>query len=1075
MHLTVTVTPGDSTDNSSDNDVIHINGGSSNPNGYDIQNGAIVSIGDNVQIWLTPDSPDGAIKGDHVPECSDPSQIHYYDSNGNVNGSSAGHTDIFVVGDHTGGYYQQGDWSNDHYDFRPVNNITGNQGVPEGEAGKDYIFVNGDSSNYNVTGVDHPDNHQNNSVDNVQITNTGNGSHPIGNANGIEGIVFGNGPSSSLGGSTDVTHSVTLNVDVDLQSSDSSDHLNSITINGLPEGAQFGGEYTSVTYDAEHGSYTLTFDDSTTHYDGQVTVTLPEGESHLGEIAIDVGSTASDQIEHDFTFNGEEGGQLTSGTESASADTLHPVSESVALDDVTHDDAHAVTTDDSGTTASDNASAVTADDADTTATDNASAATADDAGTTASDNTSAVTADDAGTTASDNASAVTADDAGTTASDNASAVTADDAGTTASDNASAVTADDAGTTASDNASAVTADDAGTTTVEETANVTTAAQPDTAATADSSAQAASAADVTATRIEAVDVHLTVGVTPGSQSEEASDNNVMHVNGGSEDPNGYDVQNGVIIAIGDNVQIWLTPDSPDGAIKGDQVPEHSNPDQIHYYDSHGNVNGSSAGHTDIFVVGDHTGGYYQQGDWSNDHYDFRPVHNISGNQGTAGGSAGKDYIFVNGDSANYNVTGVDHTANHQNNAFDNLQITNTENGSHPIGHANGIEGVIFGDGPSSSMGGSTEVTHSVTLNVDVDLESSDSSDHLTSLTLNGLPEGAHFSGEYTDVSYDGDKGSYTLTFDDHATHYEGQISVELPEGQHNLGDISMEVNSTASEHHDTDFNFNGEEGGQFVSGTDTTGSDDHPTDDTADSAHIEATSAAVDDLSHADAGDTHADSNDTHTDTGDTPADTEDTHADAGDTHADAGDMHADAETAADTDTTAADDNASAPLLIDSSEISLDFGGSEEAEAHGDQSLATTDTGSLNNLLGDDGAHAENDTDGTAAHATQPDNSSASGDGSDSASHDSSDSASPGLDQDQPINFSDIILDGDEHQDLASLIQGDSTPATPVDPAEDTDHPAPVAPPGEGGDDAGSGDGGGHDDMDNLIAKPDSDGG
>jgi hypothetical protein len=997
VHLTVTVTPGDSTDNSSDNDVIHINGGSSNPNGYDIQNGVIVSIGDNVQIWLTPDSPDGAIKGDHVPECSDPSQIHYYDSNGNVNGSSAGHTDIFVVGDHTGGYYQQGDWSNDHYDFRPVNNITGNQGVPEGEAGKDYIFVNGDSSNYNVTGVDHPDNHQNNSVDNVQITNTENGSHPIGNANGVEGIIFGDGPSSSLGGSTDVTHSVTLNVDVDLQSSDSSDHLNSITINGLPEGAQFGGEYTSVTYDAEHGSYTLTFDDSTTHYDGQVTVTLPEGESHLGEITIDVGSTASDQIEHDFTFDGEEGGQLTSGTESASADTLHPVSESVALDDVTHDEAHAVTTDDSGTTAS----------------------------------------------------------------DDASAATADDAGTTATDNASAATADDAGTIAPDNASAVTTDDAGTTTVEETASVTTAAQPDTAATADSSAQAAPAADVTATRIEAVDVHLTVGVTPGSQSEEASDNNVMHVNGGSEAPNGYDVQNGVIIAIGDNVQIWLTPDSPDGAIKGDQVPEHSNPDQIHYYDSHGNVNGSSAGHTDIFVVGDHTGGYYQQGDWSNDHYDFRPVHNISGNQGTAGGSAGKDYIFVNGDSANYNVTGVDHTANHQNNAFDNLQITNSENGSHLIGHANGIEGVIFGDGPSSSMGGSTEVTHSVTLNVDVDLESSDSNDHLTSLTLNGLPEGAHFSGEYTDVSYDGDKGSYTLTFDDHATHYDGQISVELPEGQHDIGDISMEVNSTASEHHDTDFSFNGEEGGQFVSGTDTTGSDDHPADDAADSAHIEATSAAVDDLSHADAGDTHADSNDAHTDTGDT--------------HADAGDTHADAEATADTDTTAADDNASAPLLIDSSEISLDFGGSEEAEAHDAQSVSTMDAGSLNNLLGDDGEQAENDTNGTAAHATQPDNSSASGDGSDSASHDSSDSASPGLDQDQPINFSDIILDGDEHQDLASLIQGDSAPATPVDPTEDTDHPAPVAPPGEGGDDAGSGDGGSHDDMDNLIAKPDSDGG
>ena len=324
MKLTVTITPGGKTTDTSDNTITHINGGSGNPNGYDIQNGVIVAIGSNVHVWLTPDSPDGAIKGDFVPKSDSASQIHYYTSSGNANtdDSAKGHTDIFVVGDHTGGYYQQSDWPNSKYNFVSLKGITGNGNVTEGDVGKDYIFVQGNSEDYKVTGVPHPQNHQNNDIDNLQITDE-NGKHPFENANHIEGVVFGDGPSSSHGGSTTTSYTVTLNLDVNLESSDSNDHLNAITVGGIPEHATFSGNYTDVTYDAVNKVYVLTFASDTTHYSGQVSVELPDGKSTLGNITLDVDSTASDQLEHHFTFDGEEGGQHISDSHSDGADVNH--------------------------------------------------------------------------------------------------------------------------------------------------------------------------------------------------------------------------------------------------------------------------------------------------------------------------------------------------------------------------------------------------------------------------------------------------------------------------------------------------------------------------------------------------------------------------------------------------------------------------------------------------------------------------------------------------------------------------------------------------------------------------------
>jgi len=275
--------------------------------------------------------------------------------------------------------------------------------------------------------------------------------------------------------------------------------------------------------------------------------------------------------------------------------------------------------------------------------------------------------------------------------------------------------------------------------------------------------------------------------------------------------------VIVAIGSNVHVWLTPDSPDGKVQGDFVPKADSADQIHYYNSQGNANANNGDktHTDIFVVGDHTGGYYQQSDWPQDRYDFRPLNGITGNQGLPQSSVGKDYIFVQGNEADYTVTGVDHPQNGKNNDIDNLHVVDNETGKSPFQNANGIEGVIFGDGPSSSHGGSTTVTTTATLNLDVNLESSDSTDHLRSITLDGIPEGATFTGNHTSVTYDAEKGVYILTFDNDTSHYTGQVSVELPAGSSDFGKVTLEVDSTAVEQHETEFTVDGKEGGTFVS--------------------------------------------------------------------------------------------------------------------------------------------------------------------------------------------------------------------------------------------------------------------
>jgi len=432
----------------------------------------------------------------------------------------------------------------------------------------------------------------------------------------------------------------------------------------------------------------------------------------------------------------------------------------------------------------------------------------------------------------------------------------------------------------------------------------------------------------------------------------------------------------------VHVWLTPDSPDGKIQGDFVPKADSPDQIHYYTSQGNANANNGDktHTDIFVVGDHTGGYYQQGDWSQDHYEFRPLNGITGNQGLPQSSVGKDYIFVQGNEADYTVTGVDHPQNGKNNDIDNLHVVDNDTGKSPFQNANGIEGVVFGDGPSGTHGGDTTVTTTATLNLDVNLESSNSSDHLTSLTLGGIPENATFTGNYTSVSYDADNKVYHLTFDNDTSHFTGQVTVELPNGESDFGDIKLEVGSTADGQHETEFTVDGKEGGTIVS--ESHGGEEHA-DDAMDDEHPLMASHSVEE-SHADH-DSEASDKLSHTSSLD------------------------------------ADDHAAS--LIDDDNLMLNTTAALTADHAGDALLNDAQSETLTTLQ------------------------------------------SAGPDQDEQLNFSDLIHD-EEHNDLSTLIQAGPQSDAADGPAEIEHVPA------EGGEIAGTEgyDAGNEAMLDNLIAKP-----
>lgn len=160
--------------------ITHVNGGSGSPDGFDVQDGKIVSIGSNVRVYLS--------EGDFEPKCDDPEhQIQPY-NDGNQKGDG-NYSDVFVV--HPGSQY-----------IRPTDSYHDNLQSVKGDSQsghKDYIFLqDGEGIHYKITsGVDHPENHQVNSWDNVSVTGTDGHGHTLSlnGSNQIAGVIYGDGTS----------------------------------------------------------------------------------------------------------------------------------------------------------------------------------------------------------------------------------------------------------------------------------------------------------------------------------------------------------------------------------------------------------------------------------------------------------------------------------------------------------------------------------------------------------------------------------------------------------------------------------------------------------------------------------------------------------------------------------------------------------------------------------------------------------------------------------------------------------------------------------------------------------------
>lgn len=172
--------------------ITHINGGSETADGFDVQNGKIVSIGSNVHVWLS--------EGDSEPKCADPkTQINHY-KDGNVNGDGS-HADVFVVHDGSG-YTRDGN----HQGLNGINGTT--QSVDGGH--KDYVFLqDGKESDFEFSFSSNNNAQTNvNTLDNVTVTgNGGQGLHLQG-MNHLEGVIYGDGTVHTPNeGRTSISHS----------------------------------------------------------------------------------------------------------------------------------------------------------------------------------------------------------------------------------------------------------------------------------------------------------------------------------------------------------------------------------------------------------------------------------------------------------------------------------------------------------------------------------------------------------------------------------------------------------------------------------------------------------------------------------------------------------------------------------------------------------------------------------------------------------------------------------------------------------------------------------------------------
>ncbi|WP_420899348.1 Ig-like domain-containing protein [Pectobacterium versatile] len=288
-------------------------------------------------------------------------------------------------------------------------------------------------------------------------------------------------------------------------------------------------------------------------------------------------------------------------------------------------------------------------------------------------------------------------------------------------------------------------------------------------------------------------VTLSVTSGDTTPTST---IIQVNGGSNNPNGFDVQDGKIVKIGSDVRVWLSP--------GDTAPKSDHPtDQIKYYGKdNGNGNPQGTGnYTDIFVVHDGSG-YWQDGNW-------RSLNAVQGNLNTISSGTDSDYVFIQGTKTQgYGSTvGTNNNASSNVNTLENVSVT--YKGTTLLQGSNHLDGVIYGDGVVVAANSgrtttktSTEAgTQTHTLDVSAALTDRDGSETLSGITLTGIPKGTVLTDHINNVKYTvGDDGSYLIKNANNAQTLAGKITLEVSvdAGKFN---VVAQATSTEIANHDT----------------------------------------------------------------------------------------------------------------------------------------------------------------------------------------------------------------------------------------------------------------------------------
>ena len=477
------------------------------------------------------------------------------------------------------------------------------------------------------------------------------------------------------------------------------------------------------------------------------------------------------------------------------------------------------------------------------------------------------------------------------------------------------------------------------------------------------------------------------------------------------------NGKIVAIGDNVRVWLS--------EGDTVPEHTSASQIQYYSGSNTQADNGERFSDIFVI--HEGSSYSK---NGSTYALNKV------QGNLDGQY-KDYVFLQGHGEEY---GFDATlpSSGKTNALTSFKVFDADS-QLTIGTCNHLEGIIYGDG-LSSIPGETTATWDITLKIAVNLDSTDGSQMLARLTLHGIPEGAIFDNTGLEsVSYDAATGNYILILLPGVISYSGLVTInDIPDGEQNM-EMSLQVETSEGLY---DFD-------DIHSASDFSETIDYDYTREPDSFSAQDEGEALDDAAAMIAsGYIDTDQSEESVDEDHNLQATQDTDNQHDETSLAA----ADNETAADGHDTDSADNHPQNSLIDDQPFALD---GDHDEPHLSTTVspdaAETEENSLNTLLGD----ADNtslyesetvDTESSlnnSAHASEPESSIIS--------------------HDEPLSFSDIISDTDT-KDLSTLIQTEE--AATADTLSNVE-PVPAEGGGEEGQNAWVND---DNQVEDLIAKP-----